>query len=220
MIKKRMICAALCLLTALSLCGCGKSGNLDEYLQQHNVQLETAESEVSASDTNASGSDVSGSDVSGSDVSPSDADAETTTTTTTTTTTAAPAVQTSVLPEKYIGGWEVISIYQEAAASDITADEALRREQMTGISFGSSSFDRSGESISEAVFVVNENAGFADMEKFGISTKPLIGPYGSDAKITSVEVRTADGMVCTTLFFINDTTLIAFGSGMNVYTSR
>ena len=196
MYKKRMISMALCLLVLLSLCSCGES------------DVPTPVPVVSVSDV--SGSDVSGSDVSASDV--------TTTVPTTTTTTAAPVAQSSVLPEKYIGGWEVISVYQEAAASDITVDEALRREQLTGISFGSSSFDRSGESIREASFRVNESAKFSDMEAFGISTKPLIGPYGADAKITSVEVSTADGMVCTTLFFINDTTLIAFGSGMNVFT--
>ena len=214
MIKKRIITAALCLIMAAGLCGCGNSGDLQSYLEQHNIQLETSESDVPVSAGDTSPSDVSGSDVSGSDVSASDV----TTTTTTTTTTAAPVIQTSAMPEKYIGGWEVISIYQEAQASDISAEEALRREQLTGISFGSSSFDRSGESIREAVFLVNENATYADMESFGISTKPLKGPYGADAKITSVEVRTADGMVCTTVFFINDTTLIAFGSGMNVFT--
>lgn len=215
MYKKRMISMALCLLVLLSLCSCGNSGDLESYLEQHNVQLETSESDVPTPVPVVSVSDVSGSDVSGSDVSASDV---TTTVPTTTTTTAAPVAQSSVLPEKYIGGWEVISVYQEAAASDITVDEALRREQLTGISFGSSSFDRSGESIREASFRVNESAKFSDMEAFGISTKPLIGPYGADAKITSVEVSTADGMVCTTLFFINDTTLIAFGSGMNVFT--
>ncbi len=215
--KKRIICGLLCLLAALSLCGCGKTGDLESYLKQHNIQLDTPGSSVPVSDTDTavSPSDVSGSDVSGSDISASDA---TNTTKTTTTTTTAPDVQTSALPEQYIGGWEVISIYQEAAASDISADEALRREQLSGISFGSSSFDRNGESIRDAVFRVNEKASFSDMESFGISTKPLMGPYGSDAKITSVEVRTADGMVCTTVFFINDTTLIAFGSGMNVFT--
>ena len=89
---------------------------------------------------------------------------------------------------------------------------------MTGISFGSSSFDRAGESIHGAVFKVNTKATFADMKAFGITTEPLTGPFGSDAKITSVEVCTADGMTCTTVFLINDTTLIAFGSGMNVFT--
>ena len=215
MIKKRIICCLLCALTALSLYACGSSGDLETYLQQHNVQLDTSQSDVSATEDTSS-TDVSGSDVSGSDVSASDA-AEATTTTTTKTTSAA-AAQTDTLPEQYIGSWEVISIYQEAAASDITADEALRREQLAGISFGSSSFDRSAENIRDAVFSVNTKATYADMEKFGISTQPLTGPFGSDAKITSVEIRTADGMVCTTVFFINDTTLIAFGSGMNVFT--
>jgi len=214
MFKKRMICALLCGLTAVSLCACGNSGDLESYLQQHNIQLDTSESDVTIPDT-SSPTDVSGSDVSGSDVSGSDA---ATTTTTTTTTTTAASVQSAALPEQYIGSWEVISIYQEAAASDITAEEALRREQFAGISFGSDSFDRSGESIRDAVFSVNTKATYTDMERFGISTQPLVGPFGRDARITSVEIRTADGMVCTTVFFINDTTLIAFGSGMNVFT--
>ena len=220
-IIKSAAVAALCLLAAVSLCGCGKTGSIDDYLQQHKVELESSYSdapEVSTGDA-ASSSDVSGSDVSGSDVSGSDVSAsDVTTTTTTTKTTAAPADVTSTLPEQFIGSWAVIDIYQEAGASDISAEEALRREQMTGISFGSNSFDRSGESVHGASFRVNRKAGFKDMESFGISTKPLVGPYGSDAEIISVEVLTADGMTCTTVFLINNTTLVAFGSGMNVFT--
>jgi len=214
--KKKIIAAVLCLCTAASLCGCGSSGSMDDYLQEHEIVLETSDSdtEVSATEPSqtVSAGDVSGTDVSGGDVSGADV----TTTTTTTAPTSAQVV--TVLPEYFIGTWAVISVYQEAAASDISIDEALRREQMTGISFGSSYFDRSGESINDAVFKINEKATFADMERFGINTQPLVGPYGSDAKIVSVEISTADGLVCTTVFLINDITLIAFGSGMNVFT--
>lgn len=219
---RRIAMAALCLLAAVSLCGCGKTGSIDDYLQQHTVELDTSFSDVkteSREDTSSSdisGSDVSGSDISGSDVSGSDVSSSDVTTTTTTTTTA--AATASALPEQFIGSWAVIDIYQEAGASDISAEEALRREQMTGISFGSNSFDRSGESVHSASFRINPNATFKDMEGFGISTQPLVGPYGNDAEIIAVEVLTADGMTCTTVFLINDTTLIAFGSGMNVFT--
>jgi len=208
--KNRIMAALLSVLTVASLCACGGNGSIDDYLQNHDVHLETTTTTVPTQPTkqdNTSSSDVS------------DSDAATTTTTTTTTTTAAsePQLQT-VLPEKFIGSWSVISVYQEAIASDITIDEALRRERASGISFGSASFDRSGESIQNARFVVNTYSSYKDMERMGISTKPLMGPYGSDAKITSVEISTDDGMLCTTVFLINDTTLIAFGSGMNVFT--
>ncbi len=211
---RKITAISLCLLMLVSASACGSSGSMEDYLQQHNVVLESSDSDVSSADSvPASGTDVSASDVSGSDVSASDV---TTTTTTTVPTTAAP--QSNALPQSFVGTWGVISVYQEAAASDISVDEALRREQMTGISFGSSSFDRSGESVRDAVFKVNENATFADMERLGISTQPLTGPYGADAKITSVEISTSDGLTCTTVFLINDMTLIAFGSGMNVFT--
>lgn len=210
---KRIIAAALGLLCAVSLLGCTDSGSMDDYLQQHKVILETSMSDVKIPETEpVSESDVSYTDVSGADVSASDV-----TTTTTASTTAAEKLS-GTLPEYFIGTWGVVSVYQEAAASDVSLEEALRREQLNGISFGSSYFDRSVESVNGAVFKVNENATFKDMERFGISTQPLVGPYGNDAKIVSVEVSTADGLVCTTVFLINDLTLIAFGSGMNVYT--
>lgn len=206
---RKITALSLCLLTAASLGACGGSGSMDDYLQSHNVVLETSDSDLPVQQP-VSGADVSATDVSGSDVSPSDAP------TTTTTTKPAPAVQ--ALPEYFIGTWAVIDVYQEAAASDISVDEALRREQMTGISFGTSSFDRSGESVRDAVFKINEKATYSDMERFGISTQPLVGPYGADAKIVSVEISTSDGLTCTTVFLINEMTLVAFGSGMNVFT--
>ncbi len=207
---RKITAFSLCLLTVASLGACGGSGSMDDYLQEHDIVLETSDSDL-ADTQPVSGADVSSSDVSGSDVSASDV-----TTTTTTTTKPAPAVQ--ALPEYFIGTWAVIDVYQEAAASDISVDEALRREQMTGISFGASSFDRSGESVRDAVFKVNEKASYSDMERFGISTQPLVGPYGADAKIVSVEISTSDGLTCTTVFLINEMTLVAFGSGMNVFT--
>lgn len=216
-IIRKIAAVVFCAAIAASLAACGGSGSMDDYLQEHEIVLENpSDDQPTVPNQPVSGADVSGSDVSGSDVSASDVTTTTTTTTTATTTIAAPVA--NVLPEYFIGTWAVINVYQEAPASDISLDEALRREQMTGISFGSSYFDRSGESVSGAVFTVNEKATYADMERFGISTKPLIGPYGSDAKIVSVEVSTSDGMTCTTVFLINDMTLIAFGSGMNVFT--
>jgi|GEM_PF-1990097 len=205
---KRIAAALLGVLTAVSLCACGNSGSIDDYLQNNDIHLDSSSTDVQeppVKPENTSSADVSGSDV-------------TTTTTTTTTTAATAAPVNNTLPERFVGSWSVISIYQEAIASDIDIDEALRREQANGISFGTSFFERSGESIYDAHFVVNTSATFEDMERMGISTDPLAGPYGSDAKITSVEIQTADGMSCTTVFLINDTTLIAFGSGMNVYT--
>ncbi len=215
MINKRLAAGLLCLLAAVSLSGCGSSGSIDDYLQNNQVQLEPSHTDAPAQPT----APTTGSSVSAGDVSASDATTTTTTTTTSATTTATTAApQVTVLPESIIGSWSVVSVYQEAIASDISVEEALRRERASGISFGSASFDRSGESISNARFVVDTNADYSDMERMGISAKALMGPYGSDAGITSVEISTEDGMLCTTVFIINDTTLIAFGSGMNVFT--
>lgn len=122
------------------------------------------------------------------------------------------------LPETLISSWNVVGIYQYAVASDITEQEALDRERANGVAFGYNYFSRSGEEITGAVFTVNKAATYADMNALGIQTESLVDTYGADASITSVGIATADGSQCTTVFLINDTTLVAFGSGMNVFT--
>ncbi|MBE6754201.1 MAG: hypothetical protein E7559_07630 [Ruminococcaceae bacterium] len=122
------------------------------------------------------------------------------------------------LPEVLISTWSVVDIYQYAAASDISEQEAMDREYANGISFGYNCFTRAGDNIQDAVFAINSNASYADMQALGIQTSGLEQLYGQDARITSVGISTAEGSQCTTVFLINDAVLVAFGSGMNVFT--
>ncbi len=123
-----------------------------------------------------------------------------------------------MLPDAVIGSWTPTAIYQEAAASDITSDTALSLETEHGVSFGYGDFRRYGDELNGASFAINDQASFEDMKALGIQTASLVDKHGSDAKVTAISVYTENGDYCTTAFLINDTTLVAFGAGMNVFT--
>lgn len=121
------------------------------------------------------------------------------------------------IPSAMIGGWSYVEIYQWAQASDITVDEAINREKDSGVYFGYTAFSRYNEAVSSPLYKTNENATFDDMAAFGIDPTGLTDLFGESPRITSVAVNTEDGITCTTVFLIEDNTLIAFGEGMNVF---
>lgn len=121
------------------------------------------------------------------------------------------------IPEKLVGSWSYVEIYQWAQASDITVDEAISREKDCGVHFAYGSFTRYGEVVENPVYKTNAEATYNDMSTFGIDPSALKDMYGSDASVTSVTVYTPEGAACTTVFLINDSLLLAFGEGMNVF---
>lgn len=196
--KKLITRIAAVLLAAALLCclaACDEDGNIADYLQENGIDT----SNLTPEQLEQIGAIL----ISGSDSTADEIDT---------------TVAGDTLPEAFICSWEVEGLYQHAVASDITSDEALERERAYGVSFGYNYFSRFGEEITGAVFKVNESAAYDDMSAMGIQTSPLVEKFGADAKITSVVVNTADGSQCTTVFLINDTTLVAFGAGMNVFT--
>lgn len=204
--KKRYLFAAAILIALLlaMLAGCGNDGSLDAYLSEHSLELNSSPSDV----TTTTSADVSHSDA----VSMTDAPPATETTASST------VADQGALPEEFIGSWSVVGIFQEAGASDISTDEALRREKLSGLSFSYNSFIRYDEAVTGAIFKVNKKAAYSDLNALGIQTEPLSGMFGADAQITSIEIRTPDDMPCTTVFLIDGSMMLAFGQGMNVFS--
>ncbi len=200
---KRFLSVVCAVMLLLSLAACQKDdGSLEAYLQQNglNGEYDVPTSPVLPDNiTIISGSDGSVNvpdDVALSEYIPEGGDA---------------------IPESLVGSWSYVEIYQSAHASDITVDEAISRERDCGIQFGYISFSRYGEAISYPLYKTNTEASYDSMSQFGIDPSGLKELFGDDAAVTAVTVATTDGAECTTVFLINDSTLIAFGQGMNVF---
>lgn len=202
---KRFLYFVLAALLVFSLAACDKNdGSLEAYLEQNGLpsdyQLpENVDQSVIANYIAEAASSPSNSDIADPSLSqyiPEGGDA---------------------IPEALVGSWSYIEIYQSAHASDITVDEAISREKDCGVQFGYISFSRYGENISYPLYKTNTEATYNDMMQFGIDPSGLKDLFGAEADVTAVTVSTTDGAECTTVFLVNDSTLIAFGQGMNVF---
>ena len=197
---KKLLCILLSVLMLIAVTACGTDdGSLENYLEQNGLP-EDLDHYLSGSDitggeqtdTSLSGGETGSLD----DYIPEGGDA---------------------IPEVLVGSWSYVEIYQWALASDITVDEAISREKNYGVHFAYGSFSRYGESIENPVYQTNTEATYDDMSAFGIDPSALKDIYGEDASITAVTVCTLEGAACTTVFLVNDSLLIAFGEGMNVF---
>ena len=206
---KRIICMLLAALMLVSLAACKKNdGSLEDYLQNNGGAtgdvdypvdtpiVDPAVPDDGSTENGSTAGDEEGEEGDISNYIPEGGDA---------------------IPSSMIGGWSYVEIYQWAQASDITVDEAINREKNSGVYFGYTAFSRYNEAVSEPLYKTNENATFEDMQAFGIDPTGLSDLFGATPKITSVAVNTEDGITCTTVFLIEDNTLIAFGEGMNVF---
>jgi len=204
---KKLLCILLAVLMLAACTACSKDdGSLENYLENNDLYAdyndyptgggENADGDPPATDGFDEGS-TAGGEISLDDYIPEGGDA---------------------IPEVLVGSWSYVEIYQWAQASDITVDEAISREKTCGIHFAYGAFSRYGESIENPLYKTNTAATYNDMTTFGIDPSGLQDLYGADAAITSVTVCTLEGAECTTVFLINNSVLIAFGEGMNVFT--
>lgn len=204
---KRIICVILAALMLLSITACKKNdGSLEDYLQNNGGASGEVDYPVDnpidnpvvdpLPDDSENGSTAGEEEGDISNYIPEGGDA---------------------IPSAMVGGWSYVEIYQWAQASDITVDEAIEREKNSGVYFGYTAFSRYNEAVSSPLYKTNESATYSDMQAFGIDPTGLTDLFGESPKITSVAVNTEDGITCTTVFLIEDNTLIAFGEGMNVF---
>lgn len=204
---KRIICVILAALMLLSITACKKNdGSLEDYLQNNGGASGEVDYPVDnpidnpvvdpLPDDSENGSTAGEEEGDISNYIPEGGDA---------------------IPSAMVGGWSYVEIYQWAQASDITVDEAIEREKNSGVYFGYTAFSRYNEAVSSPLYKTNESATYSDMQAFGIDPTGLTDLFGESPKITAVAVNTEDGITCTTVFLIEDNTLIAFGEGMNVF---
>ena len=204
---KKLLSVLLAVLMLVTITACGKDdGSLESYLENNNLYEgiedyptaggENVPGDLPATDDVVDGSTANNENLTLEDYIPEGGDA---------------------IPESLVGSWSYVEIYQWALASDITVDEAINREKAVGIHFSYITFTRYSETVENPVYSTNTSATYNDMTAFGIDPSGLMELYGENASITSVAVATPDGATCTTVFLINDSVLIAFGEGMNVF---
>lgn len=128
------------------------------------------------------------------------------------------------LPENSVGSWEIpedAHVLQSPRGSDISEDEALKAESGVELMLAYDCFRTSGTSdIISPCYKVTENCGTSALDNAGIQSEGILEGFGSDAAITKIEVYNNDGKTLVdTVFLINDTYLIYYGTGNFVFAA-
>lgn len=121
------------------------------------------------------------------------------------------------LPERMINVFVCSGIYQQAVPSEIDAERAFAIETVNDIVFGPAYFSSSRYLLELCSFEVNEAAEWDDLRSLGIDVSGLIDRFGGEASICSVRIFSGEGEYKTTVFLIDENTLIAFGEGMHIF---
>lgn len=120
-----------------------------------------------------------------------------------------------LLPEALVGSWMAKEVYQDARASDIAPDTGLITESSGGIQIDYISFNHNGNHIENPVYEVTVGADINALTAAGI--QPDAFSAADTVDIASVK-QSADGSPIETVYLVNGTTLLAFGTGGHVYT--
>lgn len=119
------------------------------------------------------------------------------------------------LPETLVGSWIAKEVYQDARASDISPDSGLATESSSGIQIDYVSFNHNGTHIENPVYEVTVGADINALTAAGIQPDAF---SSSDTVDIAAVKQSADGSPIETVYLVNGTTLLAFGSGGHVYT--
>lgn len=119
------------------------------------------------------------------------------------------------LPEAVVGTWSVKEVYQEARATDISPADGLTSESLAVLRIDYVNFSHNDNTVDQPIFDVTENAGINALYSAGIQPDA----FSADSVVDVISIKQAsDGSTIETLYLVDGTTLLAFGSGGHIYT--
>ncbi len=128
------------------------------------------------------------------------------------------------LPDNCVGSWEIAQnahVIQSPRHTEISEAEAIQAELDAGILLAYDSF-RTGR-ISDVLspcYKVQENCTPDVLDDVGIQSEGVLEEFGNDASITKIDVYNNDGKtLADTVFLINDTYLVYYGTGNFVFAA-